>query len=422
MIKETIKKIIPKSFLGFYHLTLSFLGAVLYGFPSKKLTVMGITGTNGKTTTVDLTRRVLEKAGYKVASLSSISFKIGDKKEENMLKMTMPGRFKLQKLLKKAVKAKCKYAVLEVSSEGIKQHRHRFVDFDVVSLTNLSSEHIESHGGFENYKKCKGKLFQLVKKGTHVLNLDDENVEYFLKFSSSKKILFTAKEKDLDFEGVIKAKNIKASSSSLEFSVENFEFELPLLGKFNVYNALNAICMGLSQGVSFEKSKEALREAKGVPGRMEIVIEKPFTVVVDYAVTPVSLEEVYKTLSGLKEKDSSLISVLGSCGGGRDKWKRPIFGEIASRYCKEVIVTNEDPYEEDPMEIINQVGEGAGKKAKKILDRREAIRESLCDAKKGDIIIITGKGCEPWMCVAGGKKIPWDDRKIVREEFKKLNL
>ncbi len=404
-----IKKFIPQKIVSLYHFILSFLGALIYRFPSKKIKVIGVTGTSGKTTTVDLITKVFEGAGYNTASMSSIKFKIKNKEKENDLKMTMPGRAKIQKFLRKAVKEKCQYAILEVTSEGIKQHRHRFINFNVSVFTNLSPEHIESHGGFEKYKECKGKLFKKTKE-THILNLDDKNTKYFLNFHSNKKILFSIEE-----ESDIKAEKIETSSSGISFTVKNTNFKLNLLGQFNVYNALSAIAVGFSQGISLQDIKKSIEKAKGVPGRMEIVIKDPFTVIVDYAITPVALEKVYQTISS-----NSLICVLGSCGGGRDKWKRPVFGKIASKYCKKIILTNEDPYDEDPMEIINQVAEGAKNNAEKILDRKKAIKRSLQLANKGDTVVVTGKGCEPWMCVSGGKKIPWDDRKIIKEEFNRL--
>jgi len=171
-----------------------------------------------------------------------------------------------------------------------------------------------------------------------------------------------------------------------------------------------------------ETCKSALEKIERIPGRMEEVISKPFRVFVDYAFTPNALRKVYEALQNSKFKiqNSKLICVLGACGGGRDKWKRPVLGKIAGEHCQEVIVTNEDPYDEDPLEIIEQVASGVGAKAKKILDRREAIREALKIAKAGDVVVITGKGCEPWICVAEGKKIAWDDRKVVKEEFHKL--
>ena len=389
-MKKLIKKIVPVFLLDSYHYSLAAIGAFLYGFPSRKLTVIGITGTSGKSTVVELTARILEEAGFKTASLSSIKFKIGKKERENRLKMTMPGRLKLQRFLRKALKADCKYVVLEVTSEGIKQYRHKFIDFDVAVLTNLSPEHIEVHGGFEKYREAKLKLFKAVKN-IHIINIDDKNSEYFLKIPAEKKIGY-----GINDAGILPK-------------------DLKLLGKFNLYNAIAATKIGLSQDISLEICKKALEKVKGIPGRMEIVIKEPFTVVVDYAHTPEALEKVYKTF-----KDNRMICVLGSCGGGRDKWKRPVLGKLAAEYCQEIIVTNEDPYDEDPMEIITQVAKGAEGKAQKILDRRKAIKKALELAKPNDVVVITGKGSEPWMCVEKGKKIPWDDRKIVREEYNNL--
>ena len=397
-MKDLIKKFIPSFLINFYHFLLAFLGALIYQFPARKIKVIGVTGTNGKTTVVEMATKILEEDGYKVASLSSIKFKISDKEWPNEMRMTMPGRFKIQKFLRQAVDSGCQYVVLEVTSEGIKQYRHKFIDFDVAVFTNLAPEHIEAHGSFEKYRETKGKLFQATKE-THIINIDDENAEYFLQFPARKKYTYGLNRGDINFK--------------------NIQFKLHLMGNFNIYNSLAAICVGFSQGISLETCKSTLEKIKGIPGRMELVISEPFKVFVDYAFTPNALEKVYQTLSNLKPK---LICVLGACGGGRDKWKRPALGSLAARYCDEVIVTNEDPYDEDPMEIINQVASGAGEKAKKILDRREAIREALKLARPGDIVVTTGKGCEPSICVAGGKKIPWDDRQVVKEEFKKLTF
>ncbi len=434
--KNLIKKIIPTFLLDSYHYSLAAIGAFLYWFPSKKLTVIGITGTSGKSTVVELTAKVFEEAlrqsqgkQFKVASLSSIKFKIGEKEWENRLKMTMPGRMKLQRFLKQAVKAGCEYAVLEVTSEGIKQYRHKFIDFGVAVLTNLSPEHLETHGGFEKYRKAKLKLFK-VTKNIHIVNIDDKNADYFLKIPAEKKIGYSIKLKaqnsklktttqNLKF---LRGENIEIKPNGIIFEVQGKPFQLSLSGIFNIYNALAAVCIALSQGISLEVCKRALEKVKGIPGRMEVVIKEPFTVIVDYAHTPQSLKKVYETLrtSNFQLPNSKLICVLGACGGGRDKWKRPVLGKIAAEYCQEIIVTNEDPYNEDPMEIIEQVAEGAKGKAQKILDRREAIRKALALARPQDVVIITGKGSEPWMCVAKGKKVAWDDRQIVREEFQNM--
>jgi UDP-N-acetylmuramoyl-L-alanyl-D-glutamate--2,6-diaminopimelate ligase len=431
--KETLKKLIPSFLLNWYHFSLSLLGAILYWFPSKKIKVIGVTGTNGKSTTVDLISRILEEAGYKVALISSIKFKIKEKEWPNELKMTMPGRFKIKKFLRQAVSAGCQYVVMEVASEGIKQHRHRFINFEAAVFTNLTPEHIEAHKGFENYKKAKGELFKPQKR-IHIINLDDKNAEYFLQFPAEEKYVYGieniprnarphryAKRCRWESWKFVRGKEVKTSSEGIDFFIGNVSFRLKLLGTFNVYNALAAICVGLSQGIGLDICKRALEKAEGMPGRMEEIISSPFKVFVDYAFTPNALEKVYQAVKqGFNP--FRMICVLGSCGGGRDKWKRPVLGGIAAKYCDEVIITNEDPYDENPMEIINQVAEGTKGKARKILDRREAICEALKAAKQNDAVMITGKGCEPWICLAHSRKMAWDDRKIVKEEFNKIKL
>jgi UDP-N-acetylmuramoyl-L-alanyl-D-glutamate--2,6-diaminopimelate ligase len=273
----------------------------------------------------------------------------------------------------------------------------------------LTPEHIESHGGFENYRNEKLKLFKAVKN-IHVINADDENSKYFLDIPAKKNISF----------GIKSAENITAGPegySGISFEVQGIKFNLNLLGEFNVYNALAAICVAKVYGINLEVCRKALEKAKGISGRMEVVAENPIKVIVDYAHTPAQLEAVYKTF-----KDENLICVLGSCGGGRDKWKRPVLGEIAKKYCKEIIITNEDPYDENPMDIVNQVAGTAGQNSRKILDRKEAIKTAIKLAKPGEIIIITGKGSEPWMCLENGRKIPWDDRQIAREALNKTDI
>ncbi|MFH1841175.1 MAG: UDP-N-acetylmuramoyl-L-alanyl-D-glutamate--2,6-diaminopimelate ligase [Candidatus Nealsonbacteria bacterium] len=413
IIKKYVKKITPFFLLNLYHLFLPALGAFFYGFPSRKLKVIGITGTNGKSTVVSLVAEVLREAGYKVASLSSVNFKIGEKEWQNDLKMTMPGRFKLQRFLRKALDSGCQYVVLEVTSEGIKQYRHKFIRFEAAVITNLTPEHIEAHGGFEKYKEAKGKLFKSTK-WIHVVNLDDENTDYFLKMSSKKKYGYTIKKSASKMQ-VVKAENVEVGSDSIGFSVNNVKINMSLMGIFNIYNALAAICVGFSQNIDISIIKKALENFKGVPGRMEVVLKEPFLTIVDYAHTPDALEKVYKAVQNKK------ICVLGSCGGGRDKWKRPELGKIANNYCDQIILTDEDPYDEDPSQIISQVESGIKEKPViKILNRREAIKKALSLAEPGEAVVITGKGSEPWMCVAGGKKIPWNERKTVLEEYEKV--
>jgi len=420
-MKEFIRRKFPV-LIRFYHFTWAFLSALFFRFPSRNIKVIGVTGTNGKSTVVELITRILEQAGYKTASLSSIRFKVKKEEWKNKMKMTMPGRGRIQSFLKKALDEKCDYAVVEVTSEGIKQYRHKFIDFDAAVLTNLSKEHIESHGGFENYKKAKGKLFKECDK-IHVINLDDDNKDYFLKFKARKKINYGIDSEELS-NGDIKAANVRRSSKGFDFTVRNTDFHLNLLSRFNIYNALAAIAVSLSQNISLEKCREGIEKVEGIPGRVETVVRKPFRVIVDYAHTPDSLQKVYETFSRKNQEESKMICVLGSCGGGRDKWKRPELGEIAGKYCDESILTNEDPYDENPERILSDIKSGISEKIAhtfEVLDRREAIKKALESAETNDTVIITGKGSEPWMCVANGKKIAWDDRKIVKEELKNLS-
>ncbi|MDO8474087.1 MAG: UDP-N-acetylmuramoyl-L-alanyl-D-glutamate--2,6-diaminopimelate ligase [bacterium] len=419
-----IRKLVPGFLLSWYHFGLAFLGALLYGFPSRGMIVIGVTGTNGKSTTVDMLSRIFQEAGLKTASLSSIRFQILDKEWRNTMKMTMPGRFVIQQFLRQAKDAGCTHVVLEVTSEGILQHRHRFINFHTAVFTNLSPEHIERHGSFENYKRTKGKLFAAAKE-IHVLNADDEHVSYFLSFPSKKLYLYgSSSEFSLRFTpfaewGPTRLQKIQSSpvvenENGVSFQVDDTNFHLKLLGEFNAYNALAAIAVARSQGISLQVCSKALEKMVVVPGRMETVVQKPFRVVVDYAFTPAALEKVYQTL---KPKKGKLICVLGAAGGGRDRWKRPVLGKIAATYCDRVVITNEDPYEEDPEKIIHEVYEGTKGRGEIILDRREAIRTALSQAKPGDVVIITGKGSEDSIAIKGGRKIPWDDRGVVREEM-----
>ncbi len=418
-----VKIIIPAAMLNWYHLALALLGIAYFRFPSRRLNVIGVTGTNGKSTTVEMISRILREAGFKTASTSSIRFQIGDKEWRNTFKMTMPGRLFFQKFLRRAADAGCTHAVIEITSEGILQHRHRFINFHTAVFTNLSPEHIERHGGFENYKKTKGKLFLAAKKA-HVINVDDEHAGYYLQFPAKQKFLYSIRS-DTKYQILntryVNGANVISSDRGIAFKVENTDFSLRLLGEFNVSNALAAICVGLSQGISLEVCKQALEKMEGVPGRMELVIKEPFRVFVDYAFTPNALEKVYQNLKSYQSSVVSrkLICVLGAAGGGRDKWKRPVLGKIAATYCDKIILTDEDPYEEDPKQIIEDIAKGAEGKEEKILDRREAIRKALSYVNPGDTIIITGKGSEDSMAIAGGKKIPWDEREVVKEEFAK---
>ncbi|MAF79941.1 hypothetical protein CL629_02590 [bacterium] len=440
-----LKKLVPVSIFrvlqGPYHYGLGFLAHVWYGMPSKKMYVIGVTGTKGKTTTVHLIASLFEELSLEknVGMTSSVQFRVGGEggrsERVNDTKQGMPGRFQLQKLLKEMKSNGCKYAVIETTSEGMLQYRHRFIDYNMAVFTNLSPEHIERHGGFEGYRDTKVKLFQQVarkKDGVGVYNLDDENVEYFLKPKVSKKIGFLLNEaKGLDDK--IQISKIKLGKNISEFDVNPVEprsghgaggthFKIPLIGEFNVYNAAGAIAAVSALGFSLDKLQSASAALRSVEGRLEIVQKEPFTVIVDYAHEPKSLEELYKAAEIFKKDGGKLIGLLGSQGGGRDRWKRAEMGKIAARYCGEIVLSNEDPYDEDPMKIIEDVEKGVlmedkGRRSAvyKILDRREGIQKAISLANNGDVVVFSAKGGEVWMVVGGGKKIPWDERKVVEE-------
>ncbi|MCR4275311.1 MAG: UDP-N-acetylmuramyl-tripeptide synthetase [Candidatus Wolfebacteria bacterium] len=437
------RKVIPKPVFEFfqpaYHWMLAFLGAFLYGSPSKNMIIIGVTGTKGKTTTCDLIAQILNSFGYKTALVTTALVRIGDEEWKNEHKQTMLGRFKLQKFLSQADELKCRYAVVETSSEGILQYRHRFIDYDVAVFTNLFPEHIERHGGFENYRNAKVKLFEkLAKKdnGIGIYNLDDSDVNYFLEPGIKTKIGYTInnqrpttinQELMESLQKIIEVKNIEQGLDGSKFSINGERFKTPLIGEFNVYNAVAAITVAISQGVPLNKIKPIISRAKQTPGRLEKVEnEKGFTVIIDYAHEPFSLESVYKAAASYKAKPkSSMLCLLGAQGGGRDRWKRPKMGSIAAQYCDKIILTNEDPYDENPNQILDDIEEGvrAGfrnnpKKfatVNKIIDRKEAIQKAVSLAKKGDVVVLTGKGGETFMCIENNKKNLWDEKTVVEE-------
>lgn len=402
------KKIIPRwLFLRlqpFYHRFLAWVAAAWYRHPSRAMLVIGVTGTNGKSTVVEFTHHIFANTDILVASISSLRSRINEKEERNESGMTMPGRLALQRFLAHAKKAGCRVAIIEVTSEGIMQSRHRGIDFDVAAITNLAPEHIERHGSFEAYRDAKAELFKSLAgsfrkdadiKKTIVVNGDDQHAEYFLQFPADQKIAFRLED------------------------ANHYQFNLTLPGSFNLANALCAAAIARSQGISKEIIKKAIEEIKNIPGRMEFIQKEPFAVVVDYAHTPDALEKVYETIKG----KGKLICVLGAAGGGRDKWKRPELGRVASLYCDEIILTNEDPYDENPKEILHQIAQGLTARFSRyafVLNRREAIERALRAAKEGDSVIMSGKGAEPWMHMENGKKVRWNDGEIAREALDKL--
>jgi len=410
-ILRTIEKFIPRKIykLGqpIYHYLLALTGAIIYKFPANKIKIIGVTGTKGKSTTTEIINSILEAVGYKTAVSGTIRFKIGDKETPNKYKMSMPGRFFMQKFLSDAVKENCDFAVIEMTSEGSKMFRHKFIHLDAFVFTNLSPEHIENHGSFENYREAKVRMTDNLKKknGFLVVNADDENSDFFVNRHKGEANSFSLENITVD------------SISPISFEFENNTYTSPLVGEFNIKNILAAITVTKYLGIPEEKIIEGISNIKEVKGRAQFVPnDLGIDIIVDYAHTPDSLTAIYKAFENKKR-----ICVLGNTGGGRDKWKRPEMARIANENCDEIILTDEDPYDENPIQIINEMKtEIDSSKLEIELDRKEAIKKAIKKASLGDVILITGKGTDPYIMRANGAREPWSDVEKVKEVLKEL--
>ncbi len=440
-IKILIKKyLIPESLLKvlrpFYHGAIALAGHWCFGKPSEKMVVIGVTGTNGKSTTVNLIARILQEAGNKVGYTSTVTVNFGSLESLNKLKMTMPSGWLLHKWMKQMVNAGCKYAVLEVSSEGLAQNRHLGINFDVAVFTNLTPEHLDSHGGFEPYKLAKARLFKAISKNqetrakqiinsklqkTIIVNADDKSSEYYRNLKADKYFSYGVKDRSTDFA----AKDIKYSPSGIGYTLNALRYTLKLKGQFDVYNSLAAIATAQSQNISLEVCKAALEKVEVVPGRVEVIKQEPFTVVVDYAYEPEEMRQLYETIS--RWPHNKIIQVMGATGGGRDKNRIFTLGEMAGKFASAVFITTDDPYDDDPKILSQPMVEGAEKSGKQLeqnlfceYGRRAAIGRAVCMAQTGDLVLITGKGADQKMALANGQYIDWDDRVVVKEELAKL--
>lgn len=451
---KTIKRSIPAPLFGVlappYHRFLAWAAAVWYRHPSRELIVIGVTGTKGKSTTVHLIGRILEAAGHRVGWSSSISLKVGERERLNPYHMTMPGRFVVQRLLREMVAAGCGYAIIEVTSEAVKQFRHRHIWFDAAVFTNLAPEHIESHGSYEAYRAAKLELFRAVAerpekriRGTvvpriFVVNMDDQEGPKFLELGADITTVFRIM--DAKFRSpeapnilplrspIVDAVDVSAGprGSTFRISESDVVISTPLVGIFNVSNILAATATAiLQEGVTWELIKKVVAGIRGIPGRMEEVdAGQPFRVIVDFAHTPGSFRAVFQTARRTMREGEKLIAVFGATGGGRDTWKRPELGAVGAEYADHLIVTNEDPYGDDPRAIMDAIVVGVERTRpdasfEVIEDRRQAIAAALKRARTYDTVLLLGKGAERVMKVASGT-VPWDDRTVAREELAKL--
>jgi UDP-N-acetylmuramoyl-L-alanyl-D-glutamate--2,6-diaminopimelate ligase len=301
---------------------------------------------------------------------------------------------------------------LEITSEGAKQFRHKFINMDALIFTNISPEHIESHGSFEKYLAAKLSVAHALelspkKDKAIIANMDDKEGLRFFNADIKTKIPYS-------LQNTVPYQTTKNGS---EFTLWKEKIRSSLPGIFNIYNAIAAALCAKHFKITPAEIRRGIEAVSKIRGRMEKVEEgQNFDVYIDYAHTADSLKQAYEALTG-----KNLICVLGSTGGGRDKWKRPEMGAVADIYCSHIFLTNEDPYDEDPKKIIDEMRGGMKNKIPKIiLDRREAIQEALSLARAGDAVIITGKGTDPCIMEAGGKKTPWDDAAVAREEIHTL--
>ncbi len=423
-------------FKNIYHLLVAILANILYGFPSNRLNVIGITGTKGKTTTADLIYQILIKSGCKVGVINTIGGKIGNKNVDTGLHVSTPNAIDLQKYLRMAVKQGIKWMVIEATSHGLDQYRLLGIRFDIGIFTNIASDHLDYHKTWNNYVKAKAKLIKQVKKGgIIVLNKDDKNYGLLNKLSQMARvqvITYGIENKTSDFV----ATKISQSIDGVFFSLFNRKkgdfkkYMIRMLGDFNIYNAMIAIMIANILNINDKHIHKTLKNVITPIGRMEIMQKNPFVVIVDFAHNPFSLMTSLNNLITIKQSPFSKIITVFGCPGLRDKSRRTM-GKVSAELSDITIITADDPRTEKVEDINNEIAiwaDKAGakeikkelyKKQKyknhiyiKIPDRKEAISFAIKIAQKGDIVYVTGKGHEKSICY-GIKEYPWSDQKVI---------
>lgn len=421
-----------------WHRAKGISAAIRYGFPGKKMVCIGITGTNGKTTTTHMIEHILRTNGKKVAMVSTAEFSINGHKKPNLSKKTTMSPFKTQKFLSECVKKGVQYMVIEASSHALHQSRLAGIPFAISVITNVTHEHLDYHGTLEKYAEAKKILFKTVSQNckrqepsdlqhiphfrAFVLNTADQFYDSFRSIHCPVNIAYGLGQGNLQATDITYTKH--NSRFALKYNNDTVGVDLPLVGGYNVENALAATGAALACKLSSEEIKKGLESFESVPGRMErIPSPRGFEVIVDFALTPDALEKFYSVLK--KTTTGRIIGLIGSCGD-RDKEKRPIMGKLVASYCDLCIVTDEEPYTEDPKAIMQAVLEGA-KKVKKlghglelIEDRYKAIEYAVQHAQKDDVIVVTGMGSFQTRTMNEGP-IPWDEREVVREIIQKYS-
>lgn len=422
IVERPVQVDIPTILVKDSQRAMAIIADAFYGSPTHDLHLIGVTGTNGKTTTTYLIDKILTDNGHKTGRIGTINTKINEREFANV--NTTPESLSLQQMFYEMVKGGTTAAVMEVSSHALDLGRVRGLDFDIALFTNLTQDHLDYHGTMENYKQAKGLLFSQLgntydknRKKMVILNKDDRVSSYFMKITAAE-IMSYAIHQHAD----VCAKHIQMTSRGTNFVMSTpygeTDIHMQMVGTFSVYNALAATAACLASGVPLTKIKTSLESIEGVPGRFEVIDEnQPFTVLVDYAHTPDSLLNILKTVKGFAEQQ--IILVVG-CGGDRDKMKRPIMGEIAVKYATKTIFTSDNPRSEDPEQILMDITEGLQGNYVSIIDRKEAIERAIKEAKEGDVVIIAGKGHETEQII-GNKVYEFDDREVARAALKELS-
>lgn len=409
---------------------LATVAAAFYRYPARSLRTIGITGTKGKTTTTYLTAALLDAGGFKTGLLSSVEFKIGSQFVINSSQTTTPESLEVQSLLAQMRDAGTEYAVVESTSHGLTLHRLDHLEYDVAAFTNLYPDHLDFHADLDDYLTAKGRLFEMLDEAadkgigkTAILNADDPASQRLRPLSKRARVVtYGVEASKADVRALDVTLSERGSRFRMATAADDVVVESPLLGLFSVYNSLAAAAIAVQLGVGLPAIAEALATFRGVPGRLErIDCGQPFTVVVDFAHTGDALRSVLQTLR--PAASGRLIAVFGA-GGDRDPQRRSGMGQAASELADFSILCDDNPRKEDPAAIIDEIartmaaaGKREGSDFVRIPQRREALRHAFANAREGDVVLIAGKGHEPYLIV-GEEYLPWDDREVAREELR----
>ncbi len=424
---------VPIAIVADSRAALADIAAEFFEHPTGRLKLAAVTGTDGKTTTIHLVSDVLEAGGARTGFATTVDFKVADQLWANDTRQSTQEAVDIQEFFAELLVAGGTWGVLEATSHALALRKLRGCEVDIAVFTNLSPEHLDFHGTLQSYLEAKGILFEMLSKSrdkgvpkTAVLNADDPKWQYLVDRAGGAKVITYGIDAHADVQGTVLAADATGSRVRVATPNETVEIQLPLVGRFNVHNALAAVAAGVAAGVSLARARDALQRAKPVRGRMERVDSgQPFSVIVDYAHTPESLDKVLSLLRPLTR--GRLIAVFGSAGE-RDRSKRPRLAEVAARLADFFVITQEDPRLEDPAGILAEIEAGATEAGKSpgsdyvvIDDRREAVREAIRRARPGDTVLLAGKGHEGSIIV-GEEKRPWDEATAARDALRELGF